>query len=415
MIQFKNLISFFILTGSIICVAGSDDFVTLFERIRYNAHLELPHSKMMDLEFLHDVKKLTFKRYEENKQKLENCDSFYVLEADGQERPTIVFFLHDGRVNSVAFSHNEQFIASAGVGKKIKIWSVQTQSFVNEIECESPILLLSFIYNDQQIIALHEDKTVRIWDIRSKRFHLIDNNIQKIAFSGDGKMCACIQSWTECNLWNLETNVIHKKFSISAASGNWTDSINTSNLVALNYDGQLLATFGNLWGRYTYIYPVRVGDMRGAFNYSQLPYKDYMGVVATSIKYTLSEKIISNHSDGRVILLDPTTCDFRVFDDGNAFYSVPTWDSSITACSLNEDVVITCHQYRDPREFKSSILWDMWRSGIIKIWNLNTKKRWDLSGVKLLREVIELGHVYPLAITANASGSMVAVALTKNV
>ncbi|MBK1988152.1 protein kinase [Sphaerospermopsis aphanizomenoides BCCUSP55] len=116
----------------------------------------------------------------------------------------------DSQINTLAFSPDNQILASGDDSKNIKIWDLQTQKILANLTGHTKAVQ-SVVFNpDGQILATAgDDKIIKLWDV--KTFQEIttlkghSHAVKTLAFHHDGKILAS-GSWDKTiKIWNVNT------------------------------------------------------------------------------------------------------------------------------------------------------------------------------------------------------------------
>ncbi|MEB3210544.1 MAG: TIR domain-containing protein [Leptolyngbyaceae bacterium] len=118
---------------------------------------------------------------------------------------------HDGRVFSVAYSPDGQFIASAGNDKTIRIWDKDGESLYPHLEGhQDAVVSLAFSPEGQLLASASHDGRVKLWERSaaaswSPKKTLFRNHrgrVISVAFSSGGEFLASIGEDGNVHLWN---------------------------------------------------------------------------------------------------------------------------------------------------------------------------------------------------------------------
>ena len=146
---------------------------------------------------------------------------------------------HTGTVNSIAFSHDGQTLASASADKTICLWRVADGSLMQKIIVQSdPVNLVAFSPDKQTLaLVLTNDDIIYLWNIAdgSIRKSLIGHTdvVNSVAFSSDGQTLASGSYDGSIFLWRIVDGLLIQKIKGHA------DSVNS---VAFSPDGQTIAS-----------------------------------------------------------------------------------------------------------------------------------------------------------------------------
>jgi WD40 repeat protein len=73
---------------------------------------------------------------------------------------------HNGKVNAVAFSHDDKILASGSSDKSVKLWDAKTGKLVNKIDAHrSQVYAVTFSPDGKRLLTTSRDKTARLWDV----------------------------------------------------------------------------------------------------------------------------------------------------------------------------------------------------------------------------------------------------------
>lgn len=146
---------------------------------------------------------------------------------------------HDGMLESVSFSPDSKFIATASRDKTVKIWSLDGKKQLVVLREEKGEGFNSVAFSpDGTLMATGSwDNTAKIWSREGKRLHTLDGHkeaVLEVAFSPDSQLLATASWDNTVKLWSREGKLLH------TLEGH-KDKVNS---ITFSPDGQLIATVG---------------------------------------------------------------------------------------------------------------------------------------------------------------------------
>jgi WD40 repeat protein len=138
-------------------------------------------------------------------------------------------------VTSVAFSPDEQTLASGSWDKTIKLWDLRTGRLIRTLTGHSNwVWSVAISPNGQTLVSSSSDGTIKLWNLRTgqliRTLTEIKDGASSFAISADGQTVATAREKT-IKLWNLRTGELLGTLSSSDRVGSLT----------LSPDGQILA------------------------------------------------------------------------------------------------------------------------------------------------------------------------------
>jgi WD40 repeat protein len=117
---------------------------------------------------------------------------------------------HAGRVLSVAFSADEQILASGSPDHTVKLWNPHTGDCLRTLRGHiSWVWAIAFHPNSKLIASVSYDHSIRIWDVETgdclQTFKDHASAVLAVAFSPDGKWLVTGGYQQTIKLWNPET------------------------------------------------------------------------------------------------------------------------------------------------------------------------------------------------------------------
>ena len=170
-------------------------------------------------------------------------NNIILYDLNTQEVQTI-FTGHKKQVYSLSFSPDGKTLASGGLDKTIRIWTVDTGEHKKTLRGHSDHVSHIMFKDDETLISSGHDKMVRLWDIkkgRQKNSFKVGVYSQNIGFSPDGNF-ALSRNYKEDRpyslyLWDLETGS-HTTLSKQVI---YTFQIPANMNIPISSDGSMLA------------------------------------------------------------------------------------------------------------------------------------------------------------------------------
>ncbi|MGD1698842.1 CHAT domain-containing protein [Dapis sp. BLCC M229] len=162
---------------------------------------------------------------------------------------------HQGFVQQVKYSPDDQTIATASFDNTAKLWSTDGKELVTLEGHTADVVDVSFSPDGQTIATASRDKTVRLWNKQGEllnTFNAHENVVWSVSFSPDGKTIATASADQIAKLWTLDGVLLkdlkgHKGeiFRISfSPDGETIATASADNTVKLwDIQGNLLDTF----------------------------------------------------------------------------------------------------------------------------------------------------------------------------
>ena len=161
-------------------------------------------------------------------------------------------FAHDDSVNSANFSSDGNYMLTASVDRKAKLWDIRGK-FIEDLEHKGVVYRANFSPNDKYIVTASADKTAKVWDNKGKFLFTLRHNdeVLRASFSPNGKLIASASVDKTVKLWKLDGTLLqefkHKSAVLAVsfspdsktiASGSWDNSIKLWKI-----DGKLISDF----------------------------------------------------------------------------------------------------------------------------------------------------------------------------
>ena len=200
-------------------------------------------------------------------------------------KPVQEWNAQQGRLWSVAFSSNNQQLATAGGDGTVKVWNLQGQNLEKFVAHKGPVRSVSFSPDGQHLASSSDDIMIRIWDLQNRKFHRFkDNNFANItSFGANDKQIITGDKDGTIKFWNLQGQQERQSFPTNAQL--------TS--VALSQDGQKIVSSSNdgkisLW------------NLQG--KQERQPFPTNAGAIKSLALSPDNQKILGGTEDGKMYL-----------------------------------------------------------------------------------------------------------------
>ncbi|NJS11388.1 MAG: hypothetical protein HC789_13930 [Microcoleus sp. CSU_2_2] len=113
---------------------------------------------------------------------------------------------HTGAVTSVSFSPERQFLATAGVDDRVRIWNLSGKKIADWKALQKSVNIVSFSPNGEFLATAGRDSTVKFWNRSGKKiseFPAITGSVTSISFSPDSKFLAAAGIDSIAAIWSL--------------------------------------------------------------------------------------------------------------------------------------------------------------------------------------------------------------------
>ncbi len=180
---------------------------------------------------------------------------------------------HEGKVNSVAFSNNNEYVLTAAWDKTVRIWN-KTGKELLRINCESGVFDANFSPDMKYIIIGTEDPVIKLWDLEkfpitenfkvwdfknntAKRFEGHTDGVLSVDFSNNANKIVSASKDGTVIIWDLNGNLLKRikahdnqvNIARFMPDDNSILTASKDNRVKLwSIDGELIQTFNGHYG-----------------------------------------------------------------------------------------------------------------------------------------------------------------------
>ncbi|MEM8779148.1 MAG: AAA-like domain-containing protein, partial [Cyanobacteria bacterium P01_G01_bin.49] len=130
---------------------------------------------------------------------------------DVQGRQQVILAGHEGNIYGVAFSPDSQRIATAAQDNTARIWDLQGKQLAILSGHQASVYSVTFSPDDQHIATTSRDNTARIWDLQGKQLAVLkghQRSVDDVAFSQDGQYLATASRDGTAKLWNIQGQLL---------------------------------------------------------------------------------------------------------------------------------------------------------------------------------------------------------------
>jgi WD40 repeat protein len=114
---------------------------------------------------------------------------------------------HQGAIYGVAFSPDSQIIATASQDRTIKLWNLQGQELVTLQGHQGSVYSVNFSPDGQFIASTSRDETARLWNLKGQQlivFRGHQKSVDDLSFSPNSKYIATASRDGSLIIWNLK-------------------------------------------------------------------------------------------------------------------------------------------------------------------------------------------------------------------
>ena len=249
---------------------------------------------------------------------------------------------HSKKINSLCFSSNGRFLASAGKDKTIKVWQSRSQKVTNTMLFESDYAnSIVFSPDNEVLISGEKDGTTKFWSLPDRELVRTLNGHQKgvnsIAVHPKGKLIASASDDKTVNLWSVKSGK-----QVCTLTGH-TDNVMA---VVFNPNGDVLASSGDINDK-----TVKLWFLSDNRSITLKGHSDWFGGVYT-IAFSSDSKLIASGSKDKTIKI------WQV-DTGKEILTLEGHSDDITSIAISADNKILASGSKDKT---------------LKLWALTTGK-----------------------------------------
>jgi WD40 repeat protein len=113
---------------------------------------------------------------------------------------------HTGAITSLSFSPDKQFLATAGVDDRIRIWNLSGKKIAEWKALQKSVNMVSFSPNGKFLATAGRNSTVKFWNLSGQKiseFPARQGSVSSISFSPDGKFLAAAGIDSSAAIWSL--------------------------------------------------------------------------------------------------------------------------------------------------------------------------------------------------------------------
>ncbi|MEA5508371.1 AAA-like domain-containing protein [Crocosphaera sp. UHCC 0190] len=293
---------------------------------------------------------------------------------DSQGRQKALLTGHEGNIYGVVFSPDSQHIATAAQDDTARVWDLNGKQLAILKGHTASVYSVTFSRDGQRIATTSRDETARIWDLQGRQLAILKGHkksVDDVAFSPDGQFVATASRDGTAKLWDSQGKLL-KSLQYDAIP---------FYSISFSPDGQLIAT-GAKDGK------IRIWDKQGNL---RLTLEGHQELVNSVVFSRDGQWIVSGSSDGTARLWNTQGQEVAILRG----HQDPVYDVAINATAsrlatassdgtvklwelnkANEQGFDTLNNYLTSADFSQDgkLLAIADESGMVYLWNLQGKK-----------------------------------------
>ena len=200
---------------------------------------------------------------------------------------------HSGRVDCLAFSPDNRFLASGANDHTVRIWDVSNGRLLNTLTHDFPVECVAFSPNGLTLASASLDETVYLWDAKSGNQRAAWRQrgaIGALAFSPDGLQLAVGCDHAEVHLLDASSGRLDRSMNSGDA-----ELANVVSFLVYNQEGSSLASAAHHEDE-VYLWDVTTGDLRARLRHGT----SLLGITFATDGVRLDNRLLTVSAGGLV-------------------------------------------------------------------------------------------------------------------